>query len=528
MERIADIVFIVSFVVFFSMCKSPPDNYNVVEDVPEVVDTVKRTTTQYYVDFIDDLPDIKHSNPSLMSKKRKSAGSPKLVKEGNVFKKNIEETWENKVALSEYLMFNQGSDAIWPGALVSSMSVREGGPALININREPITIWIDVGSENSQNNVIANAPSVNSAMNTLVKEATEFKKKVIYDYVEVYEKEASLLELGISAKWMGGSVTAGLTNGSTSEQRSYFVKFYQPYFTMSYKVPDGGNEHIFSSGLPVSSMNKKINKDDQPLYVSSVTYGRMMFFQMETSLSANEMNAYLNARQKLLKGEAAIDISALETKFLENTSISYVAGGGGSGSILKPIKSKDYQDYIQNEYEINSMEDVVPIAYTINELKKNRLVAMDEAKNFRMYNENVVPVNVHVALKELECHKDGDGDSDGDYQWRLYIQNGENKKSLHNMNKDRDLTNGTIFKFNQKANTASFKLGGNSRTIVSLRGTMFENDSTSPDDKLPAITKSINHIALPVSGAKQLREHFIKGDGGELTLRWYEWITIGE
>jgi hypothetical protein len=288
----------------------------------------------------------------------------------------------------EVVLFGANEAALWPGALW------QGGP-YINYQieqlplqpRAPLTLTSDLPiSEPSETVDSPSAASMRKAIESLRDRATKEGKQIAarasYDAQEAYSLEQVSLELGISGKFVNQSAKAALAWKQSVEQRTIAAFFVQRMFTVSVQLPATPSD--FFNGLTLKAIEDqedlgRMGSDNPPLYVESVTYGRLLLFTFTSTASHTQMKAALDYAYR---GGADVDVEAKAEyeKILSSSQIRVVPYGGPWENAAKLIKSAKLGDYFDEKDA--PLSTAVPISYRLNTLARGSSAAVAETTNY--------------------------------------------------------------------------------------------------------------------------------------------------
>src|ERR1043165_8410958 len=128
---------------------------------------------------------------------------------------------------------------------------------------------------------------------------------------------------------------------------------------------------MLGDGVTLEDVQAKMNAQRPPVYVSSVTYGRMVVFTFESQYSAQEMSAALDFAYSGgvdLKG----DVSVTYKDIISQSKITAFILGGDAGSASQTIDSYDALiSFIKSGGNYSRQSPGGPIAYKLAYLKNN-------------------------------------------------------------------------------------------------------------------------------------------------------------
>ena len=119
--------------------------------------------------------------------------------------------------------------------------------------------------------------------------------------------------MGLSARYMGASVKASLDSETSAEKLTVTASFIQNAFTIGIEAPSSPKDW-FSADFTEAKLqdqleNNAMGPDNLPVYVSDVTYGRIIMISFTSSASESDIKASLEATYNggFWGGELSID-----------------------------------------------------------------------------------------------------------------------------------------------------------------------------------------------------------------------------
>ena len=103
------------------------------------------------------------------------------------------------------------------------------------------------------------------------------------------------LALGASVSWLGGVANISTSFDFNREEikSRYIVKYTQGYYTVDVDQPAEPTDFL-TEEVSLHDVRRQVTRQNPPLYVSSITYGRMLIFTFESEYSALELGAALD------------------------------------------------------------------------------------------------------------------------------------------------------------------------------------------------------------------------------------------
>ncbi|MCK4825873.1 thiol-activated cytolysin family protein, partial [bacterium] len=200
--------------------------------------------------------------------------------------------YEAAAGFDEQLVLNPQTDVIYPGALVKGESILDGTYTLIPATRKPITISTSLTGGNVTSVVVEDPKlsTVREAVNTLMKQTYDVPYANMGFTVEQAYSEQQI-DLSLRASYKTGilNVKGGFDFSNTKIKTRLIAKFIQNYYTLDMDLPKQ------PSDLFEKDVDRVLFGTLMPMYVSTVTFGRMALFTIESELEETDVRAYLSA-----------------------------------------------------------------------------------------------------------------------------------------------------------------------------------------------------------------------------------------
>lgn len=314
-----------------------------------------------------------------------------------------------KISLSEnfneVVVFTPNADVVWPGALVQGNTIQGGTPALIPAARTPATISIDLPvTDNSRTVTNPTFGTVSSAINDLIIKnsikSLSTPARIFYYEKEAYSREQGMLKIGVSARWLTGSLRGNFEVDRTIGKQTIFVRYVQPYYTVGYEHP-GSSELIFDSSVRSEDLANYMGPANPPAYIASVTYGRMFLFKMVSSYSFEEMKRALRIGVNFTLGGGGGNIDQQTRKVLSESETTVLVLGGSAQNGVRLVTTKDIIAFLEGEPGVSEEAPGVPLSYTIKWLKNLHLAKLGDATEYEVRECAVNMQRVEVTIESL-------------------------------------------------------------------------------------------------------------------------------
>ena len=341
------------------------------------------------------------------------------------------------IALHESLVsFDPNADTLWPGAIVQSETLEHGLLSPVALPRAASAVTLtnaaldgsDSPAEVSYSRDIED-PSLSSVQDAIAEILAQgdvhVAAKTSYLAEEAHSLNEAALKAGLSADWLTGSASAEFS-GSWSEARSTFVvRFVQAYYTVSAAAPSSP-EAVFAPSVTVEDAMPYMGDGNPPGYISSVTYGRMLLLKVESSHSAEELKAALDAALQIGVVGVDADVSFEHKEVLDESSFSALALGGDPATVVDLMapatdRVEALRAYFANGATYSPSSPGVPISYSVRRLSDNRTIKVGSSIDYDIPNCTVASDVLTVRIDRLVVVADGDSLGQGEIGYQVYI-----------------------------------------------------------------------------------------------------------
>lgn len=278
--------------------------------------------------------------------------------------------YKSSPGFSEMILLDPTSDVIYPGAMLKGESIPTGEYIGINGGRAPITLSVSLENLNGKPSTTIENPKLDTVRegvkNMLQQGVTgSTAAKVNFTTEEVYSEQHLDVALGASYSKGKNSVSAAFDFSNTKKKYRYVIKYLQVYYTIDLTLPDNNN--------PGSLFTSKPNLNStSPVIVSSVKYGRMLLYTVETDSELTEAHAAFNAA---FNGGTA-GASGEYQSFWNSSIVKALVIGGSGGDAAKVVEGPSGAfEYITNGGEYSADSPGLPLGYTLRYIKEDYPIA---------------------------------------------------------------------------------------------------------------------------------------------------------
>ena len=313
------------------------------------------------------------------------------------------------------------SDSLWPGAIVAGDSVYAGLVAQVGFERRPLTVSVSLENLAGQKSAVLEHPTLASyreaVTHILDSELDGATPANISSEIEqVHSHEQLALALGAEVSWLGSaaSIAASFDFQEQDTRSRYLVKFTQAYYTVDLDAPARPSD-FFDEHVTLDDVKTRVGATNPPLYVASITYGRMVVFTFESAYSAEELDAAL---EFAYAGGVDVsgNVSVTYKEIISSSKITAFILGGSGGEAARTIDSYEALiDFIKQGGDYSRQSPGAPIAYKLAYLKDNAPGRMSLTTEYDVSDCVRVSQRVKVTLVNLRVESAG-GDSGRDLE----------------------------------------------------------------------------------------------------------------
>ena len=335
---------------------------------------------------------------------------------------------------NQVVTFQPDANLLYLGNILQGQNVQRGLGSLNDVpvepsKRQPLTVSIDLPIANSSRLVARPSlatvrDSVNELLSSAVQSGTVFGRSISYNQTESYSQEQSTIKLGLDLKFLNLPVELGGSYGQKLTQHTVTAYFVEKAFTVGVDLQGKSgaaaflNETFTGEDWKALEQGGKVSPDNLPVYVASITYGRVMTFSM--TATATEM-AITGAIKALQVGNADLG----QRNLLANADLRVATIGGVEDDAIRAIKQANPTAYFSGSVPLTSMK---PISYELRSVKDNRLAAVSRTTKYQKTScVQTTTANVKVTVLGIEATKDCDAgilEGNGEFFYSIDL-NGE-------------------------------------------------------------------------------------------------------
>lgn len=306
----------------------------------------------------------------------------------------------------EQIVLNPTTDVIYPGALVKGESILDGSYTLIPASRKPITISTSLTGSESVTIEIEDpklSTTRQAVSDLMTQEYSVPPANIGFEILQAYSEEQLALSLHTSYKGKALKISGGFNYNKSEKKTRLVVKFIQSYYTIDMDMPQQPSD-LFSEDI-----DRDFFGSYAPMYVATVTYGRLALFTIESSLSEDSVRVYLEGSYKKVSGNASAEFNRL---IATSEMKAYILGGSGEDASGVIDGFESFKNYIKQGGNYSADSPGAPISYKLRNIKDNSVANVVFAANYTIV-EKIPKGPEYFTLKASKIRSIGgpDGES---------------------------------------------------------------------------------------------------------------------
>ena len=276
---------------------------------------------------------------------------------GDTLQACVYRRYEGTTHFENLVSFDPNADTLWPGAMVQTTGLDHGLLAPVALPRRAGTITLtgaDVDGAGVSREL--DEPSLASAQaaiaDILSGGEVQVAAKASFVAEQAHSLEEAALKAGVSASWMTGSVKTSFEGDWTARRSTFVVRFVQSYYTVSFAAP-AAPELAFAPGVTAADASLFMGDGNPPGFLSSLSYGRMLFVKIESDAEASQVKTAIDAVFSLGTVDASASLSADVKKVMNESTVTVFALGGDPNDAVEIMTSNEDRAERLREYFVD-------------------------------------------------------------------------------------------------------------------------------------------------------------------------------
>jgi hypothetical protein len=294
---------------------------------------------------------------------------------------------------ADLVMYEPNASIMWVGNLIQGKSYKGGSGSFQELSiRQRAALKLSIDLLTGDNFAVVDNPSltsVQSAIGGLIQRATDAGHRsgssIDFKSQLSYSLEQSALALGLSAFYLGGKAKTDLSVQRTAAQRTLVAHFVQKMFTIAIELPQTPSA-FFSNAFNADLLEQQvaagnIGRDNLPVYLVSVTYGRTLTYALTSTDSEDRIRAAIQASYNGVVGGGGGYTEAELRQTLSQQNLKVTAIGGEGQNVLDLISQGNLKAYFTTDAPLTSAR---PISYQLNFLGNNSIAKVSETTAYTL------------------------------------------------------------------------------------------------------------------------------------------------
>ncbi|MEM6295102.1 MAG: thiol-activated cytolysin family protein [Myxococcota bacterium] len=331
--------------------------------------------------------------------------------------------------------FAANSGTLFPGAMVGGNSISDGTLTPKVFDRAPLTFSASLeGVLDGDVSATMESPTLSSFREAMagILDANVIGNtpaNIAYEMSEVHSTEQLSLALGLDVSWMSGDVSASMEFDQQSRNSRYLVNFTQAYYTVDIDPP-GAPSDFLRDDVTLEDV-QSVLQGEPPTYVSSVTYGRIVYFAVTSNFSSEELRAALEFGFSTGAVDVDGSVSLTHSEVLSESQITaFILGGDGNVAVQAIQGADGIAEFLQSGGTYSPESPGAPIAYKMAYLADNSPAAFALTTDYEVQDCTRVSQNVQLTLRNIYVVNDG-GDSGGDLEIYGWIRGWDGQSNMY-------------------------------------------------------------------------------------------------
>jgi thiol-activated cytolysin len=276
----------------------------------------------------------------------------------------------------KFVALNPNADVLWPGSLVQGKSMAGGILDPIPVKRAPGTITLTLSSGGG-------GPFFKKMEEPSLSAATQAQNEILagytgatpakfsYTYTSIYSSEQLAVAVNANVEGTTWSAAGSLSVKTDDTKSRYLIEFTQEYYTMAFDPPQGA-AGVFAPSVTSKDLEPYAAAGNPPVYVASVTYGRIFYILFESKSSQKELEAAVSGSYNSGAINATATATASWKKTINESTVKAYGLGGNAEQAIGAVTGTDQFDkiakFLTTGANFSKDNPGVPISYTIRHL----------------------------------------------------------------------------------------------------------------------------------------------------------------
>ncbi|RRQ48426.1 hypothetical protein DZC72_12010 [Maribacter algicola] len=331
-------------------------------------------------------------------------------------------TYKGAPGFNEMFTLDPTTDVIYPGALLKGETIPTGEYQRISGARAPITISASLQNIANVKVTIEDPDKLSNVrqgiadlLNQEVNGATA--AAINLEIEEVHSAQHLEASVGVNYRGVGKKVSNTLDFSNSTYKNTFVLKFIQRYYTLDVDTPGKSPSDLFTDLPDVNVLGST-----SPVYVSSVQYGRMVLYTVESNFSITDVKNAFDASVGSTDGTIDVEYQNI----INSSNIqALIIGGSGDGAVQAINGPGEVYNFISEGGNYSKDSPGAPLAYKLNYVKEGFPVAkVVLATEYQIRDCDLAYPEYQVTIDKITGTQPSDTEVNGSLRMRMKVGNG--------------------------------------------------------------------------------------------------------
>lgn len=327
--------------------------------------------------------------------------------------------YDISAAFGDNLLLDPAHYSIYPGAVLAGDSIDDGTYREITQgNKRKAVISFSLQGVKDKNGkpgitageIVPNLAAYRGLHNEILSQKISYNASAHSSYEEKAVKSEESFDVnfkvgvGFSAAGIKTKIASGFKFKSGDHKHRHLIKFVETFYTVD----------VNQETAPLmTDIPRTVLGDRMPVYVSSVSYGRIAYLSIETDKEWDEIKPHLETVLKASPNSAEFEVSNAIKKLKENTSITINIIGGGAEAVTTLAQFRNY--IVKGGFASGNPGQI--IKYKLRFLDDNATAHIKYGGQYTTVERTKVTgtgIKVTAAAKKINCHITDHGTDNGE------------------------------------------------------------------------------------------------------------------
>jgi len=302
-------------------------------------------------------------------------------------------TYVGSPGFSQMIFTRTNVDALYPGALLSGESVLDGSYALSAIPRAPVTLTVDLHNLPGEMSRTIDNPAfstIQKAVHEILAQELDgdVGAEVTWEVMTIYSETQLKAALGMNfdiVDLLGAG--ADFRFETEAKYQRVIARFCQKYYDIIVDQPTRPSQFIDLAQVDMDDLQETVG-DVSPVYISSVSYGRMALFYFESTDLSIDLESAVRASVNIAELGVPGTLSAerrleIRSALAASSCKAYILGGSANDAVGAAFHGLDgLEKYILDGGTYSPNSPGKPMSFTLKYLSNSKPLRVIQAAEY--------------------------------------------------------------------------------------------------------------------------------------------------